>query len=393
MLRDIERYERTDLPSDARRLAFDCSDLLDSPLEAKHQLAACIDRHYRNANVRLAVTGMLLNDLLPQQNVEYAPVAETVLGHAVRGERIMATETAVRLIPDPKRVRLALEVKGQITASTTTDGGPAQFQSASETEYVARKPMEIDLSGISLYPVEVDVQNNSELRGVTTPADNIPLVSSLIRGVAKSQYEQNKPAADREMKEKVDRQARERIDAEVRQQLGGVVDRLNQRVFEPLNSLMLDPEMVGAETTERQFTMRLLLGGEDQLGGYTPRPQAPAGSLASLQIHESLLNNGIQRLRFEGSTFSLPELSQYVAAALNMPSAWEIDPNHKDVKITFARKDAVVIRCQNGLVGLTLDIDRLSKGLAGGRTSKSMRSIGRRSTAGRPIWSATASSI
>ena len=32
LLRDIERYERTRLPSDARRLAVDCQDLSASPV-------------------------------------------------------------------------------------------------------------------------------------------------------------------------------------------------------------------------------------------------------------------------------------------------------------------------------------------------------------------------
>ena len=136
---------------------------------------------------------------------------------------------------------------------------------------------------------------------------------------------------------------------------------MNERVFDPLNSLSLDPQLVAAETTPKRFTMRLRLAGEDQLGGHTPRPQAPADSLASVQIHESVLNNGIQRLQLNGRTFTLPELSKHVAARLNRPMPWEINPDHADVKITFAEKDAVVVRCQDGQLVLTLSIAQLSK--------------------------------
>ena len=154
----------------------------------------------------------------------------------------------------------------------------------------------------------------------------------------------------------------ERINSETRQRFSEVVDHLNQHVFTPLNSLALDPQLVAAETTEKQVTMRLLLGGEDQLGSHTPRPAAPPDSLVSLQIHESVINNGIQRLRLDGRTFTLPELSRHVAASLNCPAPWPINSENDDVRITFAKRNSVVVTCQDGQVSLTLSIARLCKG-------------------------------
>jgi hypothetical protein len=120
--------------------------------------------------------------------------------------------------------------------------------------------------------------------------------------------------------------------------------------------------MIAGETTEQRFVMQLRLAGEDQLGAHTPRPNANDDSLASVQVHESAINNGIQRLLLNGRTFTLPELSQYVATRLNRPAPWETDPDQEDVKITFADTDAIVVRCQNNRVAITLSIARLSKG-------------------------------
>ncbi len=164
------------------------------------------------------------------------------------------------------------------------------------------------------------------------------------------------------MKQKIVAKATERIDSEVRQRFSEVVDRLNQRVFDPLNSLALDPQLIDAQTTEKRFTMRLRLGGEDQLGSHTPRPPSLSDSLASLQIHESVINNGIQRLRLDGRTFTLPELSRHIAASLNCPAPWPTNSENDDVKITFAKQNSVVVRCQDGQVLLTLSIARLCKG-------------------------------
>ena len=70
VLHDIETYERTGLPSDARRLAADSQNLGVSPIEVRRQLADRVDLHYRNANVRIAVTEELINKLIPERNLE-----------------------------------------------------------------------------------------------------------------------------------------------------------------------------------------------------------------------------------------------------------------------------------------------------------------------------------
>lgn len=361
VLHDIETYEKTGLPSDARRLAVDSQNLGVSPIEVRRRLADRVDLHYRNANVRIAVTEELINKLIPERNLEYSEVDDTVQGLPVRGQSLMATEVSVRLLPDPDRVRMALEVRGEIVSATTANAGAARFHNDSETRYVARKPLEIDMKGVSVWPTEVGVENQTTLNGVETPLDNIPLVGAMARGLAKTQSDQAKPAANQEVKQKVAAQAKQRLDAEARQRLSEFVESMNQRVFDPLNALSLDPQMISAETQEKRFTMRLRLAGEDQLGSHTPRPQAPADSLLSVQLHESAINNAIQRLQLDGRTFTLPELSKHISTRLSRPLSWEINPEHADVQITFAAKDAIVVRCLDNQLSLTLSVLQLSK--------------------------------
>jgi hypothetical protein len=108
--------------------------------------------------------------------------------------------------------------------------------------------------------------------------------------------------------------------------------------------------------------MRIRLAGPDQLGGHTPRPQAPADSLASVQIHESLLNNVLERLELDGQTFDLAGLGKRLAERFHRFQPKPVDPDQEDVKITFAAKDAAHVRCNDGRLEITLAIARLSKG-------------------------------
>ena len=96
--------------------------------------------------------------------------------------------------------------------------------------------------------------------------------------------------------------------------------------------------------------MRIRLAADDQLGSHTPRPQAPADSLASFQVHESVINNviaaaGVGRPHFHAAG-ALTATSP-AASAGRQPAD---DPDHDDVSITFAAKDAVRVRFAEGRV-------------------------------------------
>ena len=191
---------------------------------------------------------------------------------------------------------MELDVNGEVAAVTRSTSGPATFFTQSESSYSARKPVEVDLRGIRMGPTEVSVDNSSRMRGVRTDFDGVPLFGGLARRVSITQYDEHRPAADAEVRDKIAAKAKERVDREATQQVNAAANRLRDELLGPMDSLLLDPMVISAETSEKRFSMRIRLAGADQLGGHTPRPQAPADSLASIQIHESLLNNMLERL-------------------------------------------------------------------------------------------------
>jgi hypothetical protein len=361
VLRDIEQYEQTRLPSAARRLGQDMRSLVQSPDPQRVQLGRSVESHYRNANVRVSLTGELLNRLVPQQKTEIATVRDTLMGIPVRGQSMTSADVALRLIPDPDRVRMALEVTGEVAAMTSATSGPATFYNDSDSQYSARKPFEINQKGIKLMPAEVDVQHQTRLRDVATDFDGIPLLGMVARSVARQQHEMTKPQANQEARSKVANKARQRIDTEARDRLADVVDNLNRKLFAPLTTLSLDPTVIEAQTTAQRITMRLRVAGEDQLGSFAPRPQAPENSLASFQIGESTLNNAVQRLQLDGHTFTLPQLAQRISERFQRPNTWQFGPESQDLTITFAKKDAVTLRCQDGKVVFTLNVAAITK--------------------------------
>jgi hypothetical protein len=362
VLRTIERYERTGLASDARQLARELQSLDVSPDAAHRELARRVDAYYRNANLRVAISEKLLNRLIPASNMEYAPVHDRVLGVPVHGRSLTSSDLAIRLIPDPDRARLALEVTGEVAATTSSTSGPATFINDSESVYAAQKQIEINKKGFfRLLPAEVDVRHQSRLRDVTTDFEGIPIFGGIARRVAQTQHDLYSDSANSEARRKVADRARERLDNEVLEQFTKMVDKLNANLFGPLVALSLEPTILDAQTTAERLTMRLRVAGVDQLGSHTPRPQAPVDCLASFQIHESMLNNALGRLQLEGKTFTLKELAERFSERFQRPDFWKINPEHEDVKITFAEKNAVTLQCRDGQAILALAVAELSK--------------------------------
>ncbi len=359
LLSNLERYEQTRTVEDARLITRDYRRLALAESEKERALAARLTMHYRNANLRFAVSESLLNRLMPEQQPEIAPVNDIVLGIRAHGQRATSTDMQLSLIPDAHRARLALDVQGRIYSQTTSSSGPATFLTNSLGWYIARKPLELGLDGIQLSPAEVRVSNDLRLRGVRTQFDGLPLLGSLVNSVARSQHAQHQPAANAEIRAKIYHQAKSRIDQETEERLSEVTERLHVKLLEPMRRLRLDPVLIDAETTEERLNMRIRLAGEEQLGSHTPRPRAPSDSLASVQLHESAINNALERLDLDGRTFTLPELSQHVAGRLNNEGWLQLDPDHEEVSITFASANAVGVRCEDGRICLTLRIDRL----------------------------------
>ncbi len=362
LLQHLETFERTGLPADARLLARDCRWLALSPTEAHRQLGAAVAAHYRNANVRIAISAELLNRLVPQRNPEYAKVDDTLLGLPVHGQSMTQTTVRVLLVPDPNRALLALQISGRVSSLTSATSGPATFVNDTNSMYTAVKPLEFDLSGIRLGETEVEVDNKITLRNVKTDFDGIPLVSQLAQGVARSQRDAKEPQLTQEVKEKVAATARARIDAETTARFTRLAGRLEEKVFTPLDALALEPAMIAAETTPQRVILRVRLAADEQLGSHTPRPQAPGDSLASFQVHESVINNMIGRLALDGRTFTLPQLSRHIACSLGRPGPSDDNPDHEDVSITFAPKDAVRVHCAEGRMEVSLSIAKLAKG-------------------------------
>ncbi len=361
-LAQLERYESTGLESDAARLSQLRDELKSSTDQQRRDLARRFDIHYRNANVRVAIAAGLLNRLAPDQQPTSEPVNETILGSTVNGNSTASTALSVKLIPDPQQWQFNLVVSGTVDSQTQTTHGPVTFAHQNQATYDVHKHVTVDPSGLHIERATASVDTAGTLVGMRTNYDSVPLLRTIVRNSAISQHDANLAEANRETEMRVAEKAMQRVDEQADPRIAKAEENLNHSLIEPLRRLSLDPTAMAMATTETRLQLRSRLAGSDQLGANTARPEAPADSLASMQLHESAINNLLERLELAGRTFTLPELHRWLADKLGRKDATPPDDLPDGVEITFAQYNPVRVHVEGARLELVLSIAEIHQG-------------------------------
>lgn len=360
LLAHLDQYEYSGLASDAHLVADDFRGLSWSAPEQAEQLSEQLDTHYRNANVRVTVSGALIDRLLPQPGRIEERVRDTVVNVPVRGRVSTFTKLTVELVPDPRRIRLGLEARGVVASNTVASSGPATFHNSGQSSFLVRKLFVLGPQGLTVWPAIAEAENDfNYLISMETGFDGVPLVGSLVRSIARNQHDESRSEASRQTAEKVAIRALHQLDSETSERLVEAGKNIENNQVATLRRLGLELTPISLSTTPQRVVARARLSTPEQLGAHTPRPRAPSDSWFSWQLHQSALNNGLAQLDLEGRSFELPELFRWVAKKLGRPELAEQEDLPEDVQLTFADKDAVRLRCENGQVEVTIMLAEL----------------------------------
>jgi len=327
-----------------------------------HQLAAHLDQHYRGANMRIALTDDLMNRMMPNRSSTMSPVNERIAGAKVKGQARTTTQVAVRLLPNDQSWQLSLEASGAVYSKTRSQTWPARVQNSAKMFYSARKMILIDDQGMRVSRTKSSARGRNDLVGVDSDFDPVPLVGTLLRGAARRRHQDSRPTALKQVKAKVARQARTRMDQEADPKLHRLEEKFEHNVLAAVESLALVAEPIQMYTTKERAVMELRLANTTQLASHTLRPLAPSDSMASVQMHQSVLNNAAAGLGLNGNRMTLLELHDFLATKFGRAGAAPPADMPTRAIIEFAARDAIRVNCQADRLELVLNIREMANG-------------------------------
>ena len=361
LLDGLERYEVSRDPADAARVRESLRAVVATTLPAARALDRAVHDHYLSPNVRIAINDAFVEKMLPESTVTTGPLQDYVLGRKVRGTKTVEQSTAIRFTPHPTEIRLELLVMGEVASRTVTNAGSVAIHSRGLSTFTVFKPLEVSPRGLSFGAARGSASNQSQLAGIETGFDSVPLMGSIVRGFVRNQHDENLDQATREVNVKIVSRACHEVDQQTEPQFTKLAEQIRERFWAPMERLGLEPTAVALETSSSGATARLRLAAAMQLAAHTPRPRAPEDSLFSMQVHESSVNNACGRFGLAGRKLSLEELTRLVCSQLGLPPQVP-DDLPEGVDVTFAAAEPVRIECRDGLVQVRVSLDALESG-------------------------------
>ena len=362
LLNELEQTELNSIESSSTRIMQAIHALRGSDNEQLTNVASAIDTHYRNANLRIAISSEMLGRLLPSIEPKSVPIRTTVLGSRVHGNSRVESDLKLVLNPSPDRWSINLQALGKVKTQSIGYNGPVSLRTFGQSRFVAATPIVVTREGVRIGDPNVSVNGTTNLRGVQSKYDSWPLVSGLVRNIAISRYETIAPRSNKIANQKMRAQIAETIDQTIETRIADATQRLGQAVLGPLGRLQLDPKVIDMQTTNERLLARYRLAGDQQLAAFTPRPRAPRESLMSAQVHQSAINNMLEQLVPTGKEKSVEDA---IAEALNVLGAADAqlpDDLPEDVTIQFAAHRPIAIEVDKDQLWVTMRILRLNRG-------------------------------
>jgi hypothetical protein len=290
-------------------------------------------------------------------------VRDFILGANVSGNQQTSTVVSIDLKPSSTNAYFNMLLDGTTHSSTAGVTEKATIFTQGNHNFRASKPVMFDgrtLSSGAAQMVYVDPNNTTV--GAETKASGMPLFGALtermaVRIAGKKRGESEAIAAQR-LQARVVPQLDTRLNDEVTK----ANSRLQGETKKRLQDNGLYPERVRVRTSEGFIRYSSLVANPTELSGDVPNAIANPSRGVIVHVHESLLNNAVDRMKFAGRTMTdddiRAEIERFATALTGREVKFEqkkdADAADKTSTLVFAEKDPVRIRIEGGNVNLIM---------------------------------------
>lgn len=327
-------------------------------------ILSALRTHWLNYNLRANVSEGLLRRLIGENRQEASWINECIMEAYISGHQCTNANISVDVQPSSNGARLVLKLDGTIRSNANAYAGPATIQTAGTHQFSASKPVLFDGDRFLTEPTSVWASANNQTLGARTKFSWIPIVGRIAENVAVNEARSRQGQANALTIQKITQEVSTKLNREADDQFSKASMELQNETYSRLREQGLFPQTRLLSSTNSDVTLRARLMETPELGGSQPPviKAYPADGMV-VQIHESLLSNGFERVGLDGMTMTEAEvrahLEQRLTDALgkevNIPEA-EVEPGDAPPthKFIFAQEDAVRFTIANGEVRIII---------------------------------------
>jgi len=319
----------------------------------------------------VSVRSAMLERRFVRIRTEEEPVVTNILNSEVQGQQTTTTETRIRILPDPAKLRFELISTGCVKSATTGFSRQALIDSTGLHQFEITKPFWFDGSRFLTQPGYGTIRaSQAPQRVVSAVGANMPLLRPLSDRMAWEQVNRHQAEINQAVAKDVSRTVLPKLDRIIDNdfaQLGQQVTEIQSQIAAYLSAM---PLSWTAQSTETSFSVAAVLQGSDlrapeSLATTTDFPTLAADEEITFSISESVTTALLERFVPAGlilsdtqiesaakvwnqageDKWSLASLSQlYLQIQRNS------DAEPKIFSIQLARVQPLVVRFDRGFV-------------------------------------------
>ena len=304
----LEGYEDNGSISDAHKVHETLEAAEKAAIDDGSLIDQAVREHFLNYNLQVVASADVLTKILGTQQQTTGPVNDFVSGANVTGTEWTTTDVSVQLRPGQNAANLDLILTGTTQSSTVGSTSEANIYSQGYHRWV-KKPIRFDGTSITTGPAEMTYNQPS----ITNTGANTRYSGGLFGGIANNMamQEANNRRGESEAT------ASQRLSSRVVPELDAKVDEMIQKADQNLKyDLRKRLRVAGVlpsvvvRSNESYLRLSAEVADKDELGGDAGNPGGSMGAGLIISIHESLLNNAINQMKFAGQTMTDKQVSE-----------------------------------------------------------------------------------
>ena len=360
----VEKFEESQASTDASavRKAFDA--VRKASPDQGNRVASAMSTHYFNFNLRVVASEKFLSKLASETTTKQGAVRDVILGANVSGNQTTTATAGIDLKPSNNGIRMHLTLDGVARSNTVGVTQEAQVQTSGYHVFKAWKPITFDGNTFATGPADASVRANNTTTGVSTKYDNVFLFGGIANSIAQGEVADRRGQSEAIAAERVRTKLLPEFNQEVDSKIGDLNKDYEEKVSAKLRQKDLYPSAATYRSTEDDLRVSTRLMADQELaGGDGPFVSVPSAGFV-VAVHESLLNNSLDRLKIAGRTLSEVELAKEIEGSFSdllgrqlnaTKKIEEAAPGSKDpATFIFPEKDAIRFRVNNGQLTLVI---------------------------------------
>lgn len=360
----LEKFEETGSSVDAAAVRKAFEGIRKVSPDGGDRIAGAMATHYFNFNLRVVTSEKFLTRIANQTTKKQGPVDDFILGAKVDGSQVTTATVNVDLKPANNGVRLNITLSGVSQSSTIGVTEEANVYTSGYHQFWAWKPVIYDGTKFHTEKADISVAANNTTTGVDTAASGIPLLGSIADSIARGEVAKKRPQAEAIAAQRVSSRVLPEFNQEVDEKITKMNHDLDTGVNARLKKQNLWPSATSYRSSETDMRANLRLMEAGELAGSDGPFTAVPSSGFVVALHQSLLNNSMDRLKFHGRTIPEEQLKSEIEKSFSDLLGRPFNANKKieaaapsasdPATFIFPEHDPIHFRIDNGQLVLVI---------------------------------------